>query len=118
LKNYQVFAFFYGCMGHDVTECGDVHAKESCGWGEWLRVPFQPLVSGRDDHGGRGKGQGRGRGRGVRHGEWMDNEAIDMETSVGDDEDLDGNSSRNREEADDAARRVAMQINLLEHSSQ
>jgi hypothetical protein len=34
------FCFFCGCMGHDVTECGDVHAKESCGWGEWLRVPF------------------------------------------------------------------------------
>jgi hypothetical protein len=31
------FCFFCGCMGHEVTKCGDgVHPKESCGWGEWL----------------------------------------------------------------------------------
>lgn len=56
-ENLPNFCFFCGCMGHEVTECGDgVHTKESCQWGDWLRVPFTSMVSWREDYGG-----GRGR---------------------------------------------------------
>jgi hypothetical protein len=77
------FCFFCGCMGHEVTECGDgVHPKESYGWGEWLQPPFLPMVAGRDDREGRGRGRGRGHGRDGSHGEWMDDDIVDMDTSV------------------------------------
>jgi len=48
----------------------------------------------------------------------MDDDVFDMETSVGDDEDPDGNMSRKREVASVAVGRVALQVNLLEHPSQ
>ena len=114
------FCFFYGCIGHDVTECGDgIHSKESCEWGDWLRVPFLPVVSGRDEpHGGGSRGHGRGRGRGGGQGDGVDDEVEDMDTSLEDDEDPDNLLSRKREGIDgDGAGRVAMPVNLLEHPS-
>jgi hypothetical protein len=58
-------------------ECGDgVHPKESCQWGDWLRVPFNSLMPARDDRGGRGRGRGRGQGgrggRGAANKEELD----------------------------------------------
>jgi hypothetical protein len=46
-EKLPAFCYFCGCMGHEVTKCGDgIHSKESCEWGDWLRVPFQPVVGG------------------------------------------------------------------------
>jgi len=57
------FCYFCGCMGHEVSECGDgIHPKESWGWGEWICVPFAALGIRRVVRGGRGRGRGRGRG--------------------------------------------------------
>jgi hypothetical protein len=108
------FCFFCGCMGHEVMECGDgVHPKESCAWGDWLRVPFQPPVAGREDRGSRGRGRGRGRGREGSRGEMMDDEPIGMDIIVGDEELPEGKHGG----LNDSAGRVAMQVNLLEHPS-
>jgi hypothetical protein len=53
------FCFFCGILGHDVSECGNgVHPKESCDWGDWLRVPFMAFAGTREDQGGRGRGRG------------------------------------------------------------
>ena len=89
-------------MGHEVTECGDrIHSKESCEWGDWLRVPFLPVVSGRGEPcGGVGRGRGRGRGRGGGRGDGVDDEVEDMDTSLGDDEDPDNLLSTKREGTD------------------
>ena len=55
------FCFFCGCLGHEVTGCGDgIHRKETWGWGDWLKVPFTTPAVARDDHSGRGSGRGRG----------------------------------------------------------
>ena len=63
------FCFHCGILGHEVMECGDgVHHRDKCEWGEWLRVPFVPLVM-RQDRGGRGRGRGRGRRRGGARGD-------------------------------------------------
>ena len=33
-EKLPTFYFFYGCIGHEVVECGDgVHPKEKCEWG-------------------------------------------------------------------------------------
>ena len=88
-----------------MTECGDgVHPKESCQWGDWLRVPFMPLMVGREDRGGRGRARGRGRGRGGGRGDSEDDQSNYMDTT-GEDE-IDG----------DGSGRVAMQVSLLENS--
>lgn len=78
------FCFYCGCIGHEVAECGDgVQAKDSCQWGDWLRVPFPILMIGREDYGsGRGRGHGRGRGRGGGRGPWFDEEVQDMDIST------------------------------------
>lgn len=87
------FCFYCGCLGHEVAECGDgVHPKETCEWGDWLRVAFMAAVMSRDDCGGRGGGRGRGWGRGFGRGGGGYDEPYDMditgETEVDDDEAL------------------------------
>lgn len=86
------FCFHCGLIGHEVLECGDgVHDKETCQWGEWLRVPFIPMVrESNDSWRGRGRrgGGGRGRGRGAEFdevGEDMDyTEQVDMNEDLRD----------------------------------
>lgn len=93
------FCFFCGCMGHEVTECGDdVHPKASCFWGDWLRVPFPVMTVAREDSSSaRGRGRERGRGRGGGRGQWVGEETEDMETSMGDDEDAKNLQVKRRE---------------------
>ena len=100
------FCFFCGCMGHEVTECGDgVHSKASCQWGDWLRVPFQSMVAGREEYNrSRGRGRGRGHGRGGGRGLVSDEEVEFMETSTGKEEDsekLQGSKKDDSEERGD-----------------
>lgn len=92
------FCFHCGKMGHEVTECGNgVHSKNLYEWGNWLRIPFMQLVATRDDYrGGRGRGRGRGRGHYGGRGEWMEDEAEDMETSHGEDH-VDSMGAKKRE---------------------
>jgi len=106
-EKLPAFCFFCGCMGHEVTECGDgIHSRETCEWGDWLRVQFMPTVPGRDDtRGGRGRGHGRGGGR----GDGAEDAYEDMETYQRDDE----NSADSQ-----GTGRVAMQVTLLEHQDQ
>ena len=121
-EKLPAFCYFCGCMGHEVTECGGgTHKKESCESGDWLRAPFVPIISGRDDlRGGGGRGRGRGGGRGGGRGFGADDEIEPMDTSLGDEEE-DPNQTlirKSEELAGDGSGRVAMQVNLLEHSSQ
>jgi hypothetical protein len=61
-EKLPAFCYLCGCLGHDVTECGDgIHSKDSCEWGDWLRVPFVPMMGRDDPRGGGGRGRGRGR---------------------------------------------------------
>jgi hypothetical protein len=46
------------------------------------------MMAGREDYNsGRGRERGRGRVRGRGRGQWFDEEAEDMDTSIGEDED-------------------------------
>jgi hypothetical protein len=90
------FCFYCGCLGHEVSECGDgVHPKESWDWGDWLRVPFTALVPVRDDRGGRGRGRGRGRGGSGGRGGGVDEELYDMEIPTDNDEGADQDGDQN-----------------------
>ena len=77
------FCFFCGCMGHEVSECGDGrHPAEKCEWGDWLRVPFMAMSVIRDDRGARGRGRGRGQGRGAGRGSGVEDAFEDMDIIV------------------------------------
>jgi hypothetical protein len=118
-EKLPTFCFFCGCIGHGVTECGDgVHRKESCQWGDWLRVPFLSLMPGREDaRGGRGGGRGRRRGRGGGRGDSVQDDTEDMETSMGD-EDLDKTLSLKKGEINEGGSGgVAMEVISTEQSA-
>jgi len=118
-EKLPTFCFFYGCIRHEVTECGDgVHSKESCQWGDWLRVPFLSLMPGREDvRGGRGGGRGRGRGRGGGRGDSVQDDLEDMQTSLGD-ADLEKTLSLKKGETNDGGSgSVAMEVIRSEQST-
>jgi len=71
-EKLPAFCFFCWCLGHEVTECGDgIHSKKSCGWGDWLRVPFLATPRREDARSGWGEG-------GVVEGEEEEEEAVVM----------------------------------------
>ena len=113
------FCFYCGCIGHEVTECGDgTHEKQSCQWGDWLRVPFAPLSGREDQRGGRGGGRGRGRGRSGGRGEgYHDDELTDI---VMEEEQDHGKALVLKKGLmeEDGSGRVAMQVNRFEQPSQ
>jgi hypothetical protein len=105
-EKLPAFYYFCRCLGHDVTECGDgIHNKDSCEWGDWLRVPFVPMMGRDDPRGGGGRGRGKGRGQGGGRGAGVEDEIDDMDTSLEYDE---------AETAANELGQVAMQTNLLE----
>jgi hypothetical protein len=55
------------------------------------------MTVGREDYSsGRGRGHGRGRGRSGGRGQWFDEEAKDMDTSVGEDVDAKNSGLKRR----------------------
>jgi hypothetical protein len=105
-EKLPAFCYFCGCLGHDVTECGNgIHSKDSCEWGDWLCVPFVPMMGRDDPRGGGGRGRGRGRGRGGGRGAGVEDEIDDMDTSL---EYYEAETTANE------LGQVAMQTNLLE----
>lgn len=90
------FCFFCGFLGHEVAECGDgIHPRESCEWGDWLRVPFNSMIPAREDRGGRGRGRGRGRGGRGGRGAGNEEDLFDMETHAESDEGADQDGDLN-----------------------
>jgi len=110
-EKFSAFCFHCGHLGHEVTECGDgVHRRDKCEWGDWLRVPYAPLATGRDG-GGRGHGRGRGRGHGGGRGDWVEDDEEEMDISLGEDDGMDVDS-RKRDVIEVGGRgRVAQQVN-------